>query len=71
MSERQTNEGFEYEIMAGNGPKTRTTWRYWADLDQELLQALLKQFKAKQRTRRYKVRATSRKKHEATSRDDQ
>jgi hypothetical protein len=60
VSERQTDAGFEYEVIAGNGLETRTTWRYWADLDQELLQGLLKQFKAKQRTRRYKARATSR-----------
>ena len=56
LGEEQTDAGFKYKVIAGKGRETRTVWRYWTDLDPEVLEGLLKGFKAEQRSMRHKAR---------------
>jgi hypothetical protein len=46
LDERQTDAGFMYKVIAGKGRETRTVWRPWTDLDPEVLEGLMKMFKA-------------------------
>jgi len=52
LDEEQTDAGFKYKVIAGKGPETRTLWQHWTDLDLEVLEGLLKGFKAGQRSMR-------------------
>lgn len=58
LDERQTDAGFMYEVIAGKGRKTRTLWQHWTDLHLEVLEGLLKRFKAGQRSMGHKARST-------------
>jgi len=55
LDERQTDAGFMYEVIAGKGRETRTLWQHWTDLDLEVLEGLLKRFKAGQRSMRHEA----------------
>jgi hypothetical protein len=57
LDERQTDVRFMYEVITGKGRKTRTLWQHWTDLDLEVLEGLLKRFKAGQRSIRHKARS--------------
>jgi hypothetical protein len=56
LDERQTDAGFMYEVTSRKGRKTRTLWQHWTDLDPEVLEGLLKEFKVKQRSMRRTLR---------------
>jgi hypothetical protein len=58
LDERQTDAGFMYKVTARKGRKTRTHWQHWTDLDPEVLEGLLKEFKTGQRSRRHEARST-------------
>jgi len=49
LGERQTDGGLKYEVTKGKGRETRTIWWYKVDLAPELLEGLLRRFKAGQR----------------------